>query len=61
MGQERLRVSPLLHQCKLELQTPQPGGGREQNHLYIYGVGCPRPRAVSAIVLCFQTSFWELL
>lgn len=61
MGQERLRVSPLLCQCKFKLQAPQPRGGRERNHLCIYGVGCPRPRAVSAIVLCFQTSFWEVL
>lgn len=61
MGQERLRVSPLLCQCKLELQAPQPRGGRVWNHLCVYGVGCPRPRAVSAIALCFQTSFWEVL
>lgn len=31
------------------------GGSREQNHLC--GVGCSRPTVVSAIVICFQTSF----
>lgn len=33
------------------------GGSREQNHLCVCGVGCSRPTAVSAIVICFQTSF----
>lgn len=33
------------------------GGSREQKHLWVCGVGCSRPTAVSAIVICFQTSF----
>lgn len=49
----------ILPPCTVGL-WPTAGGVREQNHLCTCGVGWPRPSVVSAVVLCFQTSFWEL-
>lgn len=37
MGQERSRVSPLLHQCKLELQDPTAGVRQgAESRLYLW-------------------------
>lgn len=37
MGQEQLRVSPLLCQCKLELQAPAEGRQGAEPPLYLWG------------------------
>lgn len=61
LGHRRSRALPLTTPVQTGPAGSTARAGRKQNHLHIDGVGCPRLRGVSAIVLCFQTSFWELL